>query len=1063
MSAEVIRLKDELNQGFQTAFVDARVNSSLAYRPEFVSNNYAEGKKVLTSLEDELRTCDAFFFSVAFITSSGITPLLQIFQELEKKGVPGRILTTDYLNFTEPRALLKLQELSNIELKMYVTHGELEDPFDASTGQGGVYEGFHTKGYIFKNGAIYRIIVGSSNMTQAALTKNKEWNTRIVSTAEGEYAQRVLQEYEDLWNAPQALPFSVFYEDYKRKYDEFKTRNEIIRAQKKLALDEGRESKIVDADQYRLQPNSMQVAFVNNLQKLLEAGEDRALLISSTGTGKTLASAFAMRELGVAKVLFLVHRGQIAKQAREAYHRVFGSTRSSALLTGGLSREEQDEVLRCDYIFSTIQTFSKDEVMRRFAPDHFDAVVYDEAHHSSADTYQKVMDYLRPRLTLGMTATPDRRNDNLEGQNIYEIYNHNIAYEIRLQQAMEEDLLCPFHYFGITDLQVEGTISGDQELQNFRYLTSDARVSYVMKQANYYGYSGDRVKGLIFVSRREEGAELSRKFNEAGWRTKLLTGEDPQRERDAAIERLVMPGGASSDGAGSTGVMPGGGARDGAGTTGVLPGGASVVEADKGDAGPLDYIITVDLFSEGVDVPEINQVIMLRPTQSPIVFIQQLGRGLRKSDGKEYVVVLDFIGNYRNNFMIPVALSGDRTYNADTIRRYVISGNRVIPGASTIHFDEISRERIFHAIDHIRGIKDIIKQSYISLKNRLGRIPYLKDFYDSGEVDPMLIAQEYKTFDAFARAVDREYAVQLTEKQQVILEYYSKTILSGTRDHELAILSELLEHHGIVHHAVPDETVTLSSCQLSKTEYEDAIRVLQGHFVSKEDEYTKKYHQVDLVQYDCESTRLHLNAYAERFAEAMEVRDQEFYRQLQDIVSVGLARYRDKYSQHHEVGTPFVLYEKYSRRDISLLMHCGKDMSSTMFGMQRIGDDVFVFITYHKQEAVDADQNYLQGKPDYADEFDDNQTFRWDSQIGKGPESSYVTNVTTAPRKHLFVKKSDNEHAFYYMGEFSVDSFWGAEKENNRHKMQAITKFRFRMKHPVREDLLQYFESAMLE
>lgn len=241
-----------------------------------------------------------------------------------------------------------------------------------------------------------------------------------------------------------------------------------------------------------------------------------------------------------------------------------------------------------------------------------------------------------------MTATPDKRDDNLEGRNIYEIFNHQIAYEIRLQDAMEEDLLCPFHYFGITDLDIiaDAGKSSGEKVENFRYLISEERVENVMKQAEYFGYSGDRVKGLIFCSRIDEAKELSKKFNDKGWRTLVLSGSDSEEARAAAIERLA---GEESEDA-------------------------------------LDYIISVDIFSEGVDVPEINQVIMLRPTESPIVFIQQLGRGLRKAENKEYVVVLDFIGNYRNNFMIPIALSGDRSYNKDNIRRYVTEGGRVIPG-----------------------------------------------------------------------------------------------------------------------------------------------------------------------------------------------------------------------------------------------------------------------------------------------------------------------------------------------------------------------------------------------
>lgn len=378
--------------------------------------------------------------------------------------------------------------------------------------------------------------------------------------------------------------------------------------------------------------------------------------MTRAGTGKTYASAFAMRELGFKRVLFLVHRNQIAKQTIRSYRNVFGSNISMGLLTGG--SEAFDE----DYIFATIQTLGKDEVIKRFDKNSFDAIIIDEAHHSSAITYKKIMAYFSPRLWLGMTATPDKRDDNIDGRNIYEIFDHEIACEIRLQDAMEEDLLCPFHYFGITDFNVisdEGKTS-EEKAANFRFLTSEERVNNIMTQAEYFGYSGERVKGLIFCSRLDEARALSEKFNEKGWRTLVLSGSDPEGARTEAIERL----------------------------------------AGNEAANALDYIISVDIFSEGVDVPEINQVIMLRPTESPIVFIQQLGRGLRKAEGKEYVVILDFIGNYKNNFMIPVALSGDRSYNKDNIRRYVTEGGRIIPGSSTIHFDEISRKKIYQAIDN---------------------------------------------------------------------------------------------------------------------------------------------------------------------------------------------------------------------------------------------------------------------------------------------------------------------------------------------------------------------------
>ena len=985
----------ELRSGFDTAFINGTLSSNLAYKPQFVSNNHKEGKKVLSSIEDELLVCDCFQISVAFITKGGITPLLQTLKELEKKGIPGEILTTNYLNFSEPAALEKLNELQNITLRMYDV--EAAD------------EGFHTKGYIFKKEEIYRIIVGSSNITSAALTSNREWNTRLISTEQGEFAQEIVKEFRELWNSDYALEFEDFYEMYKEQY-------KIIERQRQIA----RKDEIPSIEKYKLKPNSMQVGFITNLRKILEAGEERALLISATGTGKTYASAFAMRELGFKRVLFLVHRGQLARQTKKSYERVFDKSVSMGLLGAGFYDYDKD------YVFATVQTLNRDEHLLRYNPEDFDCIILDEAHHSSADTYQKIMDYFIPKLWLGMTATPDKRDDRIEDRNIYEIFHYQIAYEIRLQQAMEENMLCPFHYFGISDILV----LKDKELKlkklsakDFSQLVSDQRVKNIIEQADYYGYSGDRVKGLIFCSRIDESEELSVKFNEAGYRTIALNGNASENERAKAFERLAMN-----------------------------------EEDSTEEMQPLDYIFSVEILNEGVDIVEVNQVIMLRPTESPIVFIQQLGRGLRKAEGKEYVVILDFIGNYTNNFMIPIALSGDRTYNADVIRKYVISGNSTIPGASTVHFDEVAKEKIFDSIDKIKGMRAIIKESYISLKNRLGKVPYLIDFYEHGEVDPLVIIREYKTYQTFLESVEKEtYIGEITEQEKLTLEYLSKTILSGVRPYELEILKQFFNQEEISVDKLQRDFKSEYGFNIDLKSIKNAVSVLQGHFVSKEEEY-QKYCHIDILRYNRGSALQRMQSYADQ------LQHREFYKQLKDIVSVGLHRYKDKYSTGKVEESPFVLYEKYSRRDVSLLMNCEKDLSSIMYGMKRIEDDVFIFVTYHKVESEDKDKLYPEGKPDYADKFENNKLFRWDSQIGKGLDSSYMKDVLTAKNKHLMVTKSDiksKKSSYYYMGEFDVVDTKEAQKTNNKGKQQVITKVTMKMHHAVREDLLRYFESGL--
>ena len=804
-----------------------------------------------------------------------------------------------------------------------------------------------------------------------------------------------------MWNSKYAYEYDTFYEEYKQRYD-------IIKTQKRIAQEEN----VTSLERYRLKPNSMQVRFIANLRKILQHNEQRALLISATGTGKTYASAFAMRELGFKRVLFLVHRATLATQAKNSYQRVFGNAVSMGLVGAGYHQYGKD------YVFATVETLNKDAHLQKYKPDEFDCIILDEAHHSSANTYQKVMQYFRPRLFLGMTATPDKRTDNDANDNIYEIFHHQIAYEIRLQQAMEEDLLCPFHYFGITDLSVvRDTKAKNISEEEFNKLICDERVKHIIEQSEYYGYSGDRVKGLIFCSRKQECKELSKKFNDLGYRTVALSGEDSEEVRQNAFERLAMEEGEQTD-----------------------------------KTKPLDYIFSVDILNEGVDIVEVNQVIMLRPTQSPIVFIQQLGRGLRKANGKEYVVILDFIGNYNNNFMIPVALSGDRSYNADTIRKYVISGNRTIPGASTIHFDEVAKNKIFHSIDRIRGIKSIIRESYISLKNRLGRTPRLYDFYSNNEVDPLVIIREYKTYYGFLESMEKaNYCCTLTEQEKLILEYLSKTILSGVRPEELEILQLLLRQNTISIETFQKLYQEKYRKNIMEDQVNCALEVLQGKFVSNEKEY-QKYETIDMISCDQTSRITRVSKYGEL------LRNVEFRSQVEDIIKVGLARYHDKFMNTNEVVSPFVLYEKYSRRDVSLLMNCGKDLSSVMFGMKRIQEDVFIFVTYHKEMAED-ERNYVDGKPDYADVFEDNMIFKWDSKIGMGMESTYMKDVITAPRKHLFVKKSDAESNFYYMGTFDIIDVKEARKEDNKGKLKPISKVVAKMHHPVRDDLLCYLQS----
>ena len=968
----------QIQQGMHTAFIDAGTMSNLAYKPQFISNNYKSGRKVLATIEEELCACDEFSISVAFITLSGITPLLQTLKDLESKGVPGRIITTDYLMFSEPKALDKLAELSNIQLKMYLTDK--------------AGEGFHTKGYIFREDEIYRIIVGSSNMTLNALTKNKEWNARLISTEQGEYTRQIVEEYEELWNSNNSVRYKDFIDNYRINY-------EVIRKQRAIA----RQSRIASIEQYSLQPNKMQIEFISSLQKLKENHARRALLISATGTGKTYASAFALREENVRKVLFLVHREQIAKQAIASYQKVFGTTRTFGLLSGNSKNYE------ADYLFATMQMMAKVETLEKFDREEFDTIVIDEVHRAGAESYQRIIQYFQPQFWLGMTASPERTDDF----DIYKLFDHNIVYEIRLQQALEENLLCPFHYFGITDLQINGEAPDEQTvLKDFNRLTSDERVNYVIEQINYYGHSGERVKGLVFCSSRKEAAILSDKFNHRGYHTLFLGGDDSQEKREAAVERLV-----------------------------------SENAADK-----LDYIFTVDIFNEGVDIPEINQVIMLRPTESPIIFIQQLGRGLRKADGKEYVVILDFIGNYKNNFMIPIALSGDRSYNKDNIRRYVLEGERIIPGSSTIHFDEISKKRIFAAID-VANFSDIklIKENYKNLKNKLGHIPALMDFDKYGEMDVLRIFDNNSlgSYYKFLVKYEKDYKVRLNKSEEKVIEFISKKLASGKRIHELELLNRMMTYqHGLMG-MLKEALNSEYGIRIQEKTERNIVNVMTNEFPAG----TGKKTYSNCVFLQKEDTTGDY-AISDSFLEMLE--NPDFYDIVKELVEFGIARYKENYSNRYQ-DTDFVLYQKYTYEDVCRLLNWENNEVPLNIGGYKYDKKTKtfpVFINYDKAEDI-------QDTIKYEDHFVNASQLVAISKQSRTIDSEDVQNFLKAEKRgikvELFVRKNKDDKIskeFYYLGRMKatgkVTEFIMANTD------KTAVEIEWNLNTPVREDIYEY-------
>ena len=949
---------------------DKSHKADLSLIPKLLVNDYTKGTKVISEIITELRHCTKFDIATAFITTSGVTTLLPILQELESKNIPGRIITTNYLTFSEPKALKKLLNFKNITIKVYTK------------------DNFHVKGYIFKHTDYYKIVIGSSNITQSALTKNEEWNMRISSLTDGLLTDNVVKEFTRLWNNAEPLTYEwlKIYEEVYKKQHEF-----------------ARQSRIPSMVPYKLVPNKIQEEAIRNLQILREENRDKALVISATGTGKTYLSAFELKQFNPKKALFVVHRERIARQALKSFRKVFEDTKSLGLLIGQTKETDRD------IIFSTVQTLYKDETLQSFNPEEFDYIIIDEVHKAGAPTYQKIVNYFKPKFLLGLTATPER-NDDFD---IFKMFDYNIAYEIRLKQALEENILCPFHYFGISDIEVSGEVLDEQT--DFKLLTSEERVKHIIDKIEFYGYSGDRVKGLIFCSRSNEGKELSELFNQRGYRTVALTNEDSSEKRDKMIERL---------------------------------------EQEENNDNALDYIFTVDIFNEGVDIPAVNQVVMLRPTQSSIVFVQQLGRGLRKYNDKEYVVIIDFVGSYKNNFMIPIALSGDRSYNKDTLRKYVVEGSRIIPGCSTVNFDAVTKERIFESIDKtsFTDIK-LIKEKYIALKQKLGRIPKVIDFdiYDS--INPIRIFESSAgSYYGFLRRYEKDYRIRLNEVEEKFIEFISKKLAPGKRPHELMILKLILEgNKDDLMLVVEDKLEKQYNIKFKPYTTENVTNVLTNKFATG---IGKDTYKVCILVENRENKWM----VSHIFKECLENAD--FKEMVKDLVDFGLQKYEENYSNFYE-DTSLVLNEKYTYEDVCRLLEWPRNEVPSGIGGYKynaVTNTIPVFVSYQKDDSIPEAINYEH-------KFLNQSEIVVYSKPNRKIDSPDIVAIYTSEENntgiYLFVRKSKkgdkDAKEFYFLGRVRPVGIPVPTSLAGK----PVIEIRYRLDNPVSDVVFEYLTSSL--
>ncbi|XCB30535.1 DEAD/DEAH box helicase [Arcanobacterium hippocoleae] len=874
--------------------------------PELIWNS--ESRSMNTAIRNELRNCESFTMSAAFITVGGLAMLKQ--DLLNFKG-QGQIITSRYLDFNEPEVFEELLQLPNIQVRIF-EQNEV---------------GFHAKGYVFRHKDSVTAIVGSSNLTANALKTNHEWNFKFSAAPDG----HVVTDLERAINLQfsQSLPLT---RDWINKYEATRSKPHIIRNSN------ADNSIFVNG---KIQPNEMQKEALERIRNLRESGEKRGIVISATGTGKTILAALAMKDAKPKRALFMVHREQILVKAISEFQRVLEYPLSEfGLLTG--NKKEVDR----PYLFATVQSMNSDLTLQSFAPDYFDLIIIDEGHHSGAKSYQKIIDYFQPKFLLGLTATPERTDDF----NIFELFDFNVPYEIRLQTALESKMLTPFHYFGVTDYldKNEETITDTATLKK---LVAPERVKYIVQMLERYGYSRD-VKGLMFCSSVKEAEELSALFNRERvngrlLRTKALSGANNQNERENAAHML--------------------------------------------EKGQLDYLLTVDIFNEGIDIPAVNQIVMLRNTQSAIIFTQQLGRGLRKVLGKDHLRVIDFIGNYTNNYLIPIALYGDNSRNTDSIRGRVTRNvtDNTLAGISSVNFDEISQKRILRSIqsatlDRLVQLKSEIQK----LKDRLNRVPKLYDFLEQGTTDPILMAKSQKNY---WRMLQKTKFVQTepNAKQELFLNFLSNEILPGKRPHELLLIEQLIAKKQISRYEY-EKFLEVRGVDFTEETIASVERVLTLSFYSAQQE--KLFGTSPIIEVSD-------NGYSFDGNFSREFADSEFRAHVRDIVKTGLfiARHVESWSAEMKIGN------LYSRREVCKMLNFQKNEESTLYGykVDKLSKTCPIFITYEKEDNISESTKYH-------DSFIDTSTMHWFTRSRRTLESDEVKRLLSGEYEiHVFVKKND--------------------------------------------------------
>ena len=890
----------------------------------------------LDKIKDNLRRCKSFAFSVSFIKKAGLVLLFKDIEAAVERGAHGWIITSTYQNFTDIESLKSFFALQN-------KHSNFQCHLDYECFHDNHYStlGYHSKGYLFEFDDGYEVIVGSSNITRYALLKNIEWDVVVHEKTPDVYSQ-AMTEFEDKWAATHLLNSDII-----GLYS-----NKLNFAIERWDMD-------YDLSASNVKPNFMQRKALKELNRYRAVGENKALVVSAAGSGKTYLAAFDALNFNPDRLLYIVHEGSILKKSLETFTDVFGSNVTYGIFSG------ESKEMDADFVFATNLTMCRS--LELFARDEFDYIIIDECHHATAETYKKIIAYFEPEFLLGLTATPER----MDNQDVFELFNKNVPYELRLRDAIINDLVVPFKYYGIRDQLVNYGLTKSEERKMIAQLASDEHADFIAEQIEAHRVPG-KLKALAFC-RNVTHARMMCEVMSERYKTAYLTGRNDIGERVRAYNDL------------------------------------------QNDEADLEILFTVDILNEGVDIPGVNMVLFLRPTESSTVFIQQLGRGLRKFDNKSYVTVLDFIGNsYKRSVQIAFAL-GSLSQNfimekklMQALVRDNFSALGLVDYGVEIHIDDLSKEEIISFIENENfNSLNYMKQDYFNFKKYINSefAPKHMDFLNNDCAPDLLRFMSIKingkknvSYYNFLRGIEEENLPIFTDEQVKFANYLS-AMLPLVRKHEYLIFDCLVRGVSSLSGIVDYCEKNIENC--NPDELVHALRyILENGFVKRPD--GQFILDVPL--------------------------DTDFREYIEDLLSYGLTRYLIDFGD----TTDFKLWQSYRMDQVQ--MKFLKNPNHNQVGTYYYDKNVIIFASLKKDASTEERLNYN-------DKFLEPAVFQWESMADVS--AADVEKQMNSECAYLFIRKVSSENGivlpFTYVGKGKMTNQRRVVKFDETKKRDVVT------------------------